>query len=191
MQQDRSPMVLNILLALVLGFAIYLGLLFMDHQQKIGEEISKAAQSPKPVPATDHPVVLPSSVNPKEEQLPSAPLFIKDDIAKLIGANVAIKEVMKGYRKIGLDLGHESYSIRLNEDGSLQEVSKGLDSALDFTMKSSPEDFRRITLLAKHGNLLGLVERFNEMEFSPSGAKQEFINKLHNAQGFTSQVRKP
>ena len=192
MKPDRSPVVLNILLALVLGFALYLGLLYMEHQQGLSEEVSKARQSRNEKnPTTDLPKVPAPAREPQEIPLPQAPLFIKDDIAKLINSDGAIKSMMKGYKSIGLNLGNESFTIFLNEDGSLKDVSKGIASQVDFTMKTTPGAFSRITLLAKHGNLLGLVERFNEMDFSPSGAKQEFINKLHSVQGFTSKMRNP
>lgn len=190
MQRDKSPVIVNILLALGVAFAIYLGLLYMEGEQKQLEELAKLSDVKPEKLESEVPLILENS-NPPNKVLPPAPLFIKDDVIKLINGNEPIKEVMKGYSSVGLDLGGELYTISLKEDGSVNEVVKGIEPGIDFKLKTSTESFRRIILLAQHKNLIGIVSRFKEMEFSPPSKKQEFVNKLNEKQGFTSWIRKP
>lgn len=190
MQRDKSPVIVNILLAFGVAFAIYLGLLYMEGEQDQLGELAKLSDGLPKKPDTGAPIPFVNKTE-TQQQLSPAPLYIKDDVIKLINGNAPIKDVMKSYSRIGLDFGKESFTISLNSDGSVQDVSKSIDSGVDFTLKTNAESFRRLILLAQHKNLLGLVSRFKEMEFSPPSAKQEFVNKLNEKQGFTSWIRKP
>jgi len=193
MFKDKSPLLLNLVLVIVLALAIYLGLMYMENQKAIQAELKGASSVPdvpRPVESGDVSPLpeVTTAAKPKPQAAPPAPLYIKDDLKKLIDDSAPMKSVFKGYRQFGLVVGNVSFTVLLNDDGSLNDVTKGVDQTVDFTIKTDESAFRKLLILVQRENALGITQRLNDMKFEPESKRKELINKINSAQGFTSNV---
>lgn len=193
MFNDKSPLLLNMVLVIVIALAIYLGLMYMENQKAVQAELKgvsslpKGSQEVKAEPGSSLPEV-PSATKPKDQPLPQAPLYIKDDLKKLIDDSASMKTVFKGYGSFGLVVGDVSFTVILNDDGSLNDVTKGLGAGISFTIRSDESTFRKLLILVQRENVLGITARLNDMKFDPESKRKEIIDRINSAQGFTSNV---
>lgn len=193
MFKDKSPLLLNLVLVIVIALAIYLGLMYMENQKAVQAELKDASPLPKvsqPVQSDDGSSLpeVPAASNQKPQALPTAPLYIKDDLKKLIDDSAPMKSVFKGYGSFGLVVGNVPFTVLLNDDGSLNDVTKGVGSGVAFTIRTDESSFRKLLILVKRENALGITQRLNDMKFDPESKRKEIIDRINSAQGFTSNV---
>lgn len=189
MSNERSPLLLNIVLVAVIALGIYLGVMYLEEQKGSAADLKSAeGRQSAPSASADDGGSLPAVPKPSQQVLPDAPLFIKDDIRVLIDESPPMKEVLNGYGGFGLVIGKEEYTVTLNEDGSMKDVEAGLRQSIDFRIITNDDDFRKFILLVKRGNALGIVQRLNEMQFEPEGKRKELLDRINAVQGFTSRI---